>query len=156
VLVPSEPPIGWIASDVQRASQSGGKLRNYVYGDAPSSDGYVGGAIINAVGRYYLSLENNDRFGPRGFQDVPLSDFADVRLWSSVQDILSDLRSGDAPRRIVVWDVVQLDGSSTFSVAAMAPDWKIVSERSVPVRNHWDWATLFSYRRLELVRNKGL
>lgn len=151
VFASSEPPIDRIARDVCDAAQSGNELRTYVTDRPTASTGMTGGTLSNGVGRYYLAILTGNRLGPRGFSESELDEFVPVRLWSEPADLAADLQNGPPPRRLIVWDYLSAD-ESTPPPDAPGPGWQLLDDRIIPVRNHWNWRTLYRYRRTEYGR----
>jgi hypothetical protein len=138
-------------------------LRTYVT-DSPmaSQSGHPGyGALSNQMGRYYFGLMRGHWFHPTQWKSTRTEEYFDIRPGGrnpvSPALVAADVRRSPQLRRVVVWEVISRRGGggagdSDRMVEALGPGWARVSQSLHPVRLHWNWSDLYTYRRSEYAK----
>jgi hypothetical protein len=159
----TEPPTTLMARDVvdtQAADAGDGRFRVYFDPEIPpfgAEPGSVGTRTSSM--RYYITI-----FSPRNI--TPINDVIESQMryriypamnsWLSFPSfIINDVRRRAQLRTFVTWERLepgQIDLTDK-PLDALAPDWRLASESTFTVRDHWRWKDTCVLRRREYVRN---
>lgn len=150
VAVATEPPVDRMVSDLRTTDAA---VRVYLPANPISFPASGGGTVPNGVGRYYLSIARGNPFGPRGFDDVPITDFVPVHYADDPLTIIADLQADPAVRRVIVWESLpsNVDNNDAL-LGLLGPGWRRVADELIPVRYHWNWSMLYACGRREYVK----
>ena len=161
VFAGSEQPTALLAHDIidsQNADNGDGSLRTYfqssmqAFGAEPGSIG-----LRSAAMRYYVTI-----FSPRATPPNQV-DEAQLRYrlrpgrstWLSFTSfIINEVRRSPKLRTFVTWERIEpREVDLTDKVLdALTPDWRLASEQTYAVRDHWRWMDTCVLRRRVYVR----
>ena len=176
VLVANEPPVDRVMADVAAAADPA----TAVFAGPPNGSSFGphgAGSVYNTVGRYYLMMATGRRVSPAVFRTRP-GELGGPYPWLSTDAYTIKNAVDRNPRlaRLVVWDRPDRPAYVYFYVtptttpaarstgvarslqrrlvpmAEVLPDWHAESTDVYPVRQFWDWGTLYPYRRTVYVR----
>jgi 4-amino-4-deoxy-L-arabinose transferase-like glycosyltransferase len=159
----TEPPLDRIARDIWQfdTTHHKGDLTGRTYvSDSPlaSQSGHPGnGGLHNQQGKYYLGLARGYWFHPTEWKNIRSDQYFDIyprggRGALSPALVANDVRRDPSLRRVIVWETFPRPPAPEPSernrfLDALGPGWRLVGHEDFPVRFHWNWTDLYTYRR---------
>jgi hypothetical protein len=162
ILAGTEPPADRMAADVAAAQGSGGETRTWLNEILQVA---VGDRMSNQAAqvRYYLAQIAPQRPHPQDFRELPFAPSGKLwepwklTLWydQPPRNIARETQAAPQIKRIIVWDVIARGGPQSDNdelLRLLGNDWQRKSEQIYPVRLHWTWSDLATWRRREYVK----
>jgi hypothetical protein len=167
IFAGTEPPADRMAADVAAAQGGNSDTRTWLNEILQVA---VGDRMSNQAAqvRYYLGQISPHRPHPQDFRELPFAPSGKVwepwklTLWydEPPRNIAREVQAASQIKRIVVWDILLARGGalapsdSEELLRLLGDDWQRKSEQIYPVRLHWTWSELVTWRRREYVKRR--
>jgi hypothetical protein len=167
IFAGTEPPADRMAADVAAAQGSSSETRTWLNEILQVA---VGDRMSNQAAqvRYYLAQIAPQRPHPQDFRELPFSPSGKLwepwklTLWYDQlpRNIAREIQAAPQIKRIIVWDIMMARGGPLAQsdddelLRLVGNDWQRKSEQIYPVRLHWTWSELATWRRREYIKRE--
>ncbi|HZZ44671.1 MAG TPA: hypothetical protein VFE58_17175 [Tepidisphaeraceae bacterium] len=156
LFVPSEPPVSIVAKDVWDSRDANGG--SYTCVQVRPGFGPPGaGTITNNVGLYYLRLLSNIPVRPIEFRFSSADRITPIHRYTDPTLLSWDIQQAVNCRQLILW--IEVDGSTPDAesrlLARLGQGWTRQSFHDYPVRVHWTWAPVYTYRRSVYIKQNS-
>lgn len=154
----TEPPTGLMARDAIAAKDDSTRLvfgRPLLGGGAPGQ-----GGIRSMPMQYYLATITRDAVSPgdlsyREFRYLNRFRIESIRARAIESWVKSRLDRAAGVEHAVLWiEFSPEDANDSLDIAAIGPNWRLISDESFDVNDHWMHTRMSTWRRVEIEKNE--